>query len=822
VNPQKLSVNKIIETVMRFGDIDNRQSGAFSQNTLQMNEGAAAHRKIQKAAGEDYNKEVTLKYEVEIDGTPVLIHGRADGVIIAPDGSITIDEIKTTTLPIAHLMGQQRQHQAQAKVYAYMYHKTFCSNTPKLDADSTPQINSQESITIQLTYYQIESEEIQYHKSSFTISEIEEFFDYLIQQYGLWLRLEREWKIVRNKSITELNFPFETYRKGQREMAVAVYRVVSAKKKLYACAPTGIGKTLSALFPSIKAVAEDKATKIFYLTAKTVTRAVAEDAIRLMANCGLRFKSITLRAKDKLCPHEGICNPDHCTNAHGHFDRINDAIMDIIKNEDLITPDTTQEYAKKHRVCPHEFALDASLWCDLVICDYNHVFDPVVYLRRFFGDDSGEYVLLIDEAHNLADRVRDMYTATLRKGGFSQILNQLRGRDPFTSTLRSALKQINEYMKQLREKLECDNHFTSGNQHLVHKEPDFEFDKLISAFIHAAGEWLGANKNTDISQNEFYAEILNQYFEASGYAMIAELYDNHFTTIVQLHGFDVSITQFCIDPSKIIAIALERGLSSILFSATLTPLDYYREVLGGSEDDFILSLPSPFDPSHLLTITHSGISTKYLDRESSYKPIARAIYDTTSHQRGNYLVFFPSYEYMHRVYNELNEIDPLSEYPDKSETPYHILLQQNEMTEDQRLEFLSKFDASNKKTLIGFAVLGGIFSEGIDLKGDRLIGSIIVSVGLPKLSLRQDQIRNFFDNKNGQGYDYAYVYPGMNKVLQAAGRVIRSETDTGLVLLIDNRFASAKYRSLFPGHWTNMIVIRDISQINKNIQQFWK
>jgi len=782
MNPVKLSVRKIIELVLRGGDIDGR----FSDPSA-MHKGSAAHRKIQKAAGEGYAKEVSLKLETLIDTIPVIIHGRADGIITAPDGAVTIDEIKTTTLPLDYIFTHHQEHLGQGKCYAYMYLQTL-ENPP-------------ESITVQLTYYQLESRETRRHQFSFTCNELAGFFADLLHKYGWWLRFEREWKMTRNASIALTQFPFETYRKGQRELAVAVYRVISANKKLYAQAPTGIGKTLSAVFPSIKAMGEDKAEKIFYLTAKTVTRTVAQDAIKLMAANGLRFKSVTLRAKDKICPNqERSCNPEGCHRARGHYDRINSAVMDLLENADLITPEVTQEYAGKHCVCPHEFALDVSLWCDLIIGDYNHVFDPAVYLRRFFDDKGGEYVFLVDEAHNLADRVRDMYTADMRKSAFGYALKQIRGRDAATSALRKIMRQVAKYFAELKEEI--------AGVSRVSKDKNWQLEDLLVNFFKEVGEWLTANKN---SPSDIYGEILELYFSVGHFLMISELYDHHYTTITEAHGSDITVTLFCLDPSEFIAAGLKRGKASILFSATLAPLGYYREILGGTQEDIILSLPSPFDPARLLTVTHRGISTKYTYRESSYMPIAQAIRAAVSVKKGNYLAFFPSYEYMNKVHELFCE-----SYPEVQTLP-----QQNIMTEEERTDYLTRFDAGSQETLVGFAVLGGIFSEGIDLTGDRLVGAIIVSVGLPKISLRQDQIRDYFNHANGQGYDYAYVYPGINKVLQAAGRVIRTESDAGIVLLIDDRFATAKYRRLFPGHWAGMQTVRDLSGLEDCLNEFW-
>jgi len=781
----KLSVHKIIDFVLRCGDIDSRFYDSSS-----MYKGAAAHRKIQKESGDNYKKEVTLKLETEIEGIPVLLQGRADGIITEPDDSVTIDEIKSTTLPLDYIYKQHLQHLGQGKVYAYMYLQTL-ENPP-------------ESVKVQLTYYQLESEEIRRYHWNFTSDELSDFFNDLLSKYGFWLRFERDWQTTRDAAISETTFPFETYRKGQRELAVAAYRTIEAEKKLYVSAPTGIGKTLSALFPSIKALGKGMASKIFYLTAKTVTRTVAEEAVRMMMPKNLRIKSITLRAKEKICIN-GIhaCNPEQCQNAKGHYDRVNEALADIISNNDLITPAVTIEYAQKHHVCPHEFGLDAALWCDLVIGDYNHVFDPTVYLKRFFDSENNDYIFLIDEAHNLVDRVRDMYTASLRKGMFSNVRKQLKDKDPLSKNLKKALRQINAYLVDVRKEIDED---PSAN---VSKERDMVFAALVTLFSAAAGEWLAARKN---SPDDMYGEILNLYFEVGTYLMIAEQYDEHnkqYITITDIHRNDVENTLFCLDPSAIIAAGLKRAKSSVLFSATLTPLPYFREILGGGEEDAMLMLPSPFDPSRFITIAHHGISTKYIHREESHSPISEAIFTAISSTKGNYLIFFPSYAYMQKVYEIFCE-----NYSDVD-----TLLQTTTMSEETRADFLARFDENNPKTLVGFTVLGGIFSEGIDLKGDRLIGSIIIGVGIPKITMRHDLVRDYFNQKNGNGYDYAYVYPGMNKVLQAAGRVIRTESDSGFVLLIDNRYAEAKYRGLFPKHWTDMKMIRETPAISLLLEQ---
>jgi len=782
VNAIKLPVRKVVELVLRCGDIDSR----YVDSSVML-EGARAHRKLQKMMGSGYQREVPLRIEAWVGDIPVIIQGRADGVITEEDGGVTVDEIKTTTLPLERVYGQRALHMGQAKCYAHMLLQTM---------EEPP-----EEVTVQLTYYQLETEELERYRQVFSRGELEGFFTGLLEEYGVWLRFERDWRSLRGASIKSAGFPFDSYRSGQRKLAATTYRAIRDRRRLYVQAPTGIGKTMSTLFPAVKAVGEGEAEKLFYLTAKTVTRAVAEDAVGLMASRGLRFKSLTLRAKEKICfCEETICNPDSCPYARGHYDRVNAALLDILEGCDLITPEVVTRYAEKHRVCPHEYALDIALWADLVICDYNHVFDPTVYLKRFFNDAGGDYVFLIDEAHNLADRVRDMYTPSLDRRDFTRIKKELKDKNAAAKSLRRTITAIASHLSGLGQACGPENHRVS-------QDLDQEFYALVMRFIAAAEEWLAQEQHTGHPQHR---QMLELYFGSLFFAQTAELFDERFTVITEAAGGNVGMTLFCLDPSCIIGKALGRARASILFSATLTPLPYYREILGGTEEDGILALPSPFRQERLLLAVHRGISTKYIHRPGSIGPIAQAVYQAVAQKAGNYIVYFPSHLYMRQVYERFTQ-----DYPG-----IPTALQQGRMDEGERRSFLERFDAANSGTLVGFCVLGGIFSEGIDLKGDRLIGSIIVGVGLPQISLRQDQIRAYFDAKNGRGYDYAYVYPGMNKVLQAAGRVIRSETDYGLVLLIDSRFDTTEYRALYPGHWAHLRTVRNPGELEKLTEAF--
>jgi Rad3-related DNA helicase len=754
---------------------------------------------IQKSYKDGYQSEVFLRHQTQIGDTDVILEGRADGVLVGADGRITVDEIKTTALMPEAIKKLSAQHFAQVKCYAYM----LLSSHEALEKIGSFQPEPINEIEVQVTYYQLETGEITKQCQSFTFLELNAFFCELMEKYGVWMRYEQEWKETRDRSIHDALFPFPSYRKGQRALAVAVYKTIGNGGKLYAQAPTGIGKTLSALFPSIKAIAEDQVKKLFYLTAKTVTRAVAEEAIRLMVEKGLRFKSLTLRAKDKICPmEEAVCNPDYCDRAKGHYDRINEALLDLLGSADVITPAEITAFAQKHRVCPHEMGLDAAVWADLVIGDYNHVFDPTVYLKRFFSEVTEPYVFLIDEAHNLADRVRDMYSAEVTKSRFYQLKKQLKDKNHASAALRSALGSVNQYLLLLRKELEGE----SRRSRAIRLQ-DTDLDERMLAFITAAGEWL--------TQERYHAhplqpELLELYFDALSFVRAAESYNACYCCIQEVSGSEVSVTYFCLDPSEAIKACLVRARATVMFSATLTPLPYYREILGGSRDDDILSLLSPFDRERLLLTAHTGISTKYQDREASVEPISDAIYVSVSKRKGNYLVFFPSYTYMRSVYAALHEQHP----------GLRIAVQQSSMDEGERAAFLEQFDAENAETLVGFCVLGGIFSEGIDLKGERLIGCVIVGVGLPMVSLRQNLIRDYYDSLNGSGFDYAYVFPGMNKVLQAAGRIIRSESDWGLAVLIDSRFGFEKYRALFPEHWSHIKTVSSVAELAQLVDGF--
>jgi Rad3-related DNA helicase len=709
-----------------------------------------------------------------------VLDGRADG-IFTEAGKTIIDEIKTTSLPLQMIDDTNMTHWAQAMCYACIYAGQ----------------NALSEISIQLTYADTNTYETKCFLREFSLSELQGFMDELLEKYAAWATMTADWAALRNESITRTPFPFPSYRKGQRELAVRVYRTIEGGKKLFVQAPTGTGKTISALFPAVKAMGEGKASKIFYLTAKTITRQVAEEAFERMRESGLRIKTVTLTAKDKICFCENrVCRPEVCKYAKGYFHRANDAVYDAVTHCDNLTRAVIEAYAERHTVCPFELSLDISLWTDCVICDYNYVFDPRAYLRRFFYDNGGDYVFLIDEAHNLVDRSREMFSAQLTKTQFYEIKKHFK---KSSKELDKLLNAINKYMIELRK--EC-----SERGFLVMPDKPSLFMELVGDFT-ALCELL-LKENSALGDNN---DFLQLYFDALNFALIHEFYDERYVTLTEASHGDVIIKLFCLDPSFLLGEAFKRGSAAVLYSATLTPLPYFRDILGGSPEDGLLALDSPFDTENLCLMAADRISTTYKNREQSIGKIARLIGAFAAGKTGNYIVYFPSYKYMKDVYAHFTESFP------------HIraAVQESSLSEEERERFLSAFVGDPPETFVAFCVLGGIFSEGIDLKGDRLIGSVIVSVGLPQLSVQQDIIKNYFNTKNGMGFEYAYMYPGMNKVLQAAGRVIRCETDTGAVLLIDERFSRRDYLNLFPAHWRTCRLVRDEETLETVLDAFW-
>ena len=772
----RISVRNFVEFLLRSGDIDNRRSA--SPETA-MQEGSRIHRMIQRSMGSEYAAEVPMIHKVECEGYQVSIEGRADGVI---DGTpVVIDEIKSTYKDLSYLTKPDSVHLAQAKCYAYFYAERMCLS----------------EISVRMTYCNIDTEELKYFHENYTYEEIRDWFLELFAEYKKWADFQFEWKNKRQNSIKEVEFPF-SYREGQKDLVTYVYQTIYHKRKLFIQAPTGVGKTISTVFPAIKAVGEEKADKIFYLTAKTITRTVATNTIDILREKGLKYKSVVLTAKDKICfMEETECNPQTCPYAKGHFDRINQAMYELLIKEDSFDRETIEQYAKKHCVCPFEMALDMSLFADMIICDYNYVFDPYVYLRRFFTEGiKGPYLFLMDEAHNLVERGREMYSATLKKEDFLEMKGIVKAH---SVAIARQLDRCNKELLALKK--ECDG--------ACILESCGSFTMALSRLHSTISKYLEDNDDSPVRK-----EILEFYFEISRFLDVSEVLDDNYVIYTQLlSDGSFIIRQYCVEPSKRLQECMDRGISSILFSATFLPIQYYKNLLGGTKEDYEVYAHSTFEPHKCKILVGNQVTSKYTRRGvDEYDRIASYIHELTNAKKGNYLVFFPSHLFLEQVY-----LSYLTQYDNIGVS---CLTQSEHMSEQDREEFLAKFEETGDGTLLGFCVLGGIFSEGIDLTEDKLIGAIIVGTGLPQVCFERELLKEYFDNRGQNGFDYAYRYPGMNKVLQAGGRVIRTTEDVGMIALLDERFLDISYKKMFPKEWEHFQVAA-VSNCQSILKEFW-
>ena len=777
--PYFVSVRSLVEFVLQAGDLT---VGGF-QKRDRAQAGTQGHKQVQRSRPAGYQSEVEIGYRVEGVDPPMEVRGRIDG-LYASEEPVIIEEIKTTTLSL-DLVNEDhnRLHWAQAQCYAYMYARQHALS----------------GVRIHLTYYHLDSKKEKTFERYLSLTELDIFFRDLITAYLGWFRKISAWQVRRDQSIQQFEFPYDEYRPGQRDMAVAVYKAIRANDRLYVQSPTGVGKTIAALFPAVKALGQGLAVRIFYLTAKTPGRLVAEKALDDMRQANLQFRSVTLTAKEKICFCPPVnCDPQVCVFARGYFDKVKIALAEIDQHQ-AYTRTVIEEIARRYQICPFEFSLDLALWVDCIICDYNYAFDPRVYLHRFFDFSSEPYIFLVDEAHNLPDRARAMYSAELDK---RTVLDLQRTLKPHLPALAKKLSVINKILLEIRKACQAEE-----KDALIEYEPPEKLIKAVRDFSQKAEDWLALNLPA-----EFRQELLEFYFLCSNYLRTSEYFDTFYVSYFERLGqADLKSKLFCLDAAPMLAVPLERSKSTVFFSATLLPIDYFMKLLTGDEDHPRRIFQSPFPLENVCLLIHNQISTKYAQRADSYHAIAAAIETICKTHVGNYLVYFPSYAYLDSVLELLKE--RLSER--------QLLVQDRAMTEADRDVFLSRFSAGNQETLIGLAVMGGIFGEGIDLVGERLIGVVVVGVGIPQLGLERDLIKAYFDRQSGSGFAYAYQYPGFNRVQQATGRVIRTETDRGIIVLIDDRFTHARYRSLFPSHWRSVQVVQNSDEMKEKLTQFW-
>ncbi len=773
----KISVRNLVEFICRGGDLDNRRGQGGDKSAMEA--GSRAHRRIQKQMGAQYAAEVSLKYTKDCGQYRIALEGRADG-IITEDDIITIDEIKGVYRDLRFLTEPVPVHKAQAMCYAYIY-------------GMQQELNR---VGIRMTYVNLDTDEIKYFTEICTLHQLEEWFNETMEKFIKWTDFLYESKKVRKQSIKGMEFPFE-YRDGQKNLAVSVYKTINLKKTLFIQAPTGVGKTMSTVFPSIKAIGEDLGDKLFYLTAKTITRTVAEEAFDILRSKGLIFRTVTITAKEKICGNvECQCNPDACPYAKGHFDRVNDAVYDMVTHEDVITRETIEEYANKHTVCPFEFTLDATYWVDGVICDYNYVFDPNVYLKRYFSENSsGDYIFLIDEAHNLVDRAREMYSAPLYKDKFLEMKRLLGDMD---KRLTNAINKCNKELLALKR--ECET--------VQVLESIGALELSLSRLYDELTRFLEDREKRDF---EYGKELAEFFFDIRHFLNMRDNMDDNYVIYTEQTEDGFMLKLLCVNPSKNLRACLDKGNASIFFSATLLPITYYKELLS-NKDDYAIYAHSPFDIKNRCLVIGRDVTSRYTRRnEAEFNKVKNYINSIIQVNAGNYMVFFPSYGYMNSVYGM---------YSEEERASLNIIAQSKGMNEQEREEFLARF-TGGESACIGFCVIGGIFSEGIDLKNESLIGCIIVGTGLPQICTERQLLRDYYDKRESKGYDYAYVYPGMNKVMQAAGRVIRTAEDRGVIALLDERFYWSEYVNLFPVEWGDYLVA-DIRKIRDVVGEFWK
>ena len=795
-----LSVTELCTLAMSGGDLDLRPGMSHRPRAERGAIGAKIHRRLQAAAGVLYEAEVPLSCTTSIDGLAIEVSGRADGILRTDP--LTVDEIKTVSGK-AFDLPPSPTYDAQLKCYAYF----LCVK------------KGLSQVATRLTLYRLDDGKTRYLTATHTAEDLRAFYLQLLRRIQARAQLVAERKTQLLPTAAAARFPYSSVREGQDIMIRECYRDIKVGKRLFVEAPTGTGKTLSSLYPAVRALGEGHCDKIFYLTAKASTRREAFRAASQLFQSGARLRTVVLTAREQLCRNEvakcdpdGIsrhCNPLDCPYAKGFYDRCEGALRDALSSQNGFPRASVLEIAERHHICPYEFQLELSELCDIVICDYNYVYDPQIYLRRYFdpdGQSDNRYVFLVDEAHNLGDRAAVMYSAVLSSEDVAALWRQLPEQE---DTLRSALEKLTVTMHGLRRYCK-DNLFrdADGVEHgydIRHSAME-PFCALVAQTRGALESWLRTHRGNESETAVHRLAVLLKRFE-----VISEYYDERFLTFIELEDDVRRVRLICLDPSRVLASCHARAHAAVLFSATLTPSDYFADILGGGKDAVRISLPSPFDQSHCCLVAVPTVSTRYEDRAASYKKIASLIAATVSGRAGNYMVYFPSYDYMERVLQAFQK-----RYPKVT-----CAVQKRGMSAGERDAFLHTF-RDDGCLRVGFCVLGGSFSEGIDLPGGELIGTVIVGTGLPGISNERNILRDHYETTRERGFDYAYTYPGMNRVLQAAGRVIRREDDRGVIVLIDSRFGEPRYQMLFPDHWSHMQYAGNAAELAETVSDFWK
>lgn len=760
---RRVAVRTLVETVMLSGSLSAMASSA------RLLEGIRGHQALQAVAADGARNEVPVSGVVSSEHIELTVYGRIDRLY----GETRVEEIKTTYLDGERLHSGDPQHWAQAKCYAFL----FC------EAAAIDQIE------VSLTYFHLDTGEITTLSETQTRGQLAAFYRLLAERYLSLLETEYVHERALREDVRQMAFPFPSFREGQHELAAQVYYAIREKSALLAQAPTGTGKTMAVLFPALKALADGHTAKIFYLTARTTQQEAALHAARRIHAPHLR--AVVISAKEKMCVYDQpICREGDCPRAEGYYDRLGEALQQMSALDGVFSPDEIRAHAAKHFLCPFELSLDLSLSCDLIICDYNYAFDPRVRLQRFFTAGRG-FVLLVDEAHNLPDRARSMYSAAISLPAVAETRRSI-PKPQRKSPLSRTLKRLEAEIAAL---------FDAFETPLAAAEPP---EALAGAIDHALDQ-LSAET---IPADRALARQLT--FDLSAFRFALDLYDSRYRTLYQGGKTTRTITLFCTDASQKLAEVYKKCRSEILFSATLSPFPFYRDLSGVKAETPFLALPSPFPPENL-AVFHLPLDTRFAAREATLSRVAEAVCAfVTARERGNYLVFTPSHAYLGKLSALLKELLPQAD----------LLSQSPKMDDSARAEFLARFSPDAGGITVGLAVTGGVFAEGIDLPAERLCGAVVIGVGLPQVCLERDVLREAYEGTYQSGFRYAYQYPGVSRVLQAAGRIIRTETDRGALLLIDTRYSLSDYRALLPPHWT-VRRIQSKAELSGLLARFW-
>ncbi len=792
----EISVRELVSFVMRRGSADK---AIASFERLQL--GGRLHRAYQNRQELPYTPEVPLSAAIDFRDVTFKISGRADGIAIEDSGAV-IEEIKTTGKALTAVSPKDfPEYMAQADIYAYMYAVE----------------NSLSGVTTRITFINTATEEWRSHDTYVSVDELRGKVFSILEAYYPFAKFMSEGMTNFIASAKKIKFPHHDYRLGQQDIILDTFRAVRGGKRLFVEAPTGIGKTLSVCYGAVKAIGEGGGRRIFYLTPKSTVSEAPDSAFSLMRAHGLKFRKINLTSKERCCLCRdalGECSSDICPYSRGHYDRVNDALKRLLEVYNDINYEAIASISREFRVCPHELMLDAALFCDVVICDCNYLFDPRVYLRRFFDEGCGSEssVALIDEAHDLVDRAREMYSARITLSEFERLSVYITKSDFILYfPLISLIDEFKALGARCRE-----NECMMGDEEcgtLLCSTPFRDITEAAGEFYTAAMKWLRVNGDNGaevyIDGRSLTARIRDAAFEAKRYYELVRRSDEKFLHFASRRGKNVTARVLCIDPSRKVDERLSRVGSSVLLSATLTPMEYFCDLLGG-EDAGRLTLPSPFDSENLFCGVMNKISTRYADRDRTVFAIGEIIERTVRAKNGNYLVFLPSYEMLQRTVAAYTRIAKNRK----------ICVQKPDMTMSERMAFLQSFSEGGE--VVGFAVLGGMFSESIDLAGDKLIGTIIVGTGLAGLNIETNIIADYFAKTKEAGFEYAYLYPAMNKVLQAIGRVIRSEEDRGVCILIDDRYATPQYSRLLCRSVKGVKLIPTAEMLSPALDEFWK